>query len=64
MHTFCQSITAPKMAIGYETSRLLNLTTYKKFGVMVFNKLPSYIKIFTCDVKHFKSALENYIYLN
>jgi len=52
------------MAIRYEASHLLNLTTYKKFGIKVFNKLTSYIKIFTCDTKHFKLALENYLYLN
>jgi hypothetical protein len=28
--SFCQSISAPKMAVGYETSHLLNLTAYKK----------------------------------
>jgi hypothetical protein len=45
MNTFCQSITAQKMAIGYETSDLLNLTTYQKgtyyFGIKVLiNFLP------------------------
>jgi len=64
MHTFCQSITAPEMAVGYETSHLLNATAYQKLGIKVFNKLPSYIKIVACDVKHFKLALENYLYLN
>ena len=52
------------MAIGYETSHLLNLTTYKKFGIKIFNKLTSYIKMFTCDVNHFKLALKNYLYFN
>jgi len=38
-----------------------NLTTHKKatyyhFGITVFNKLPSHIKILSQHVKHFKSA--------
>jgi hypothetical protein len=44
------------------------LTSYQKgpyyFGIEVFNSLPSHIKVLPPDVKQFKSALKDFLYVH